>query len=283
MRKFVFSGSYASAVHLLLDTYPAAAAYSLRKLRTAYTGAAIRVRRSSDNTETDIGFVGNDLDTASLLSFVGAGNGFVTTWYDQQGSFNVTQSTLANQPRIVNAGTLESKGGLPAVKFDGSNDFLSNHAAAFLDVVSTSYFSVSSNNVTGVISCIHIQYSVNNNSIRTFCDTRTTGGGYRNLIVANNLSTNYFADLSALNGSTNQRLLSSFIDASKNMSAFDNGNTGGTATYTGTTGNNGLRLGSQIAASFLNGYIQEFIAFNTDESANRTAIESNINTYYAIY
>ena len=60
------------APSLLLDTYPnAAVAYSLRKLRTAYTGNAIRVRRSSDNAEQDIAFVGNDLDTTSMLDFVG--------------------------------------------------------------------------------------------------------------------------------------------------------------------------------------------------------------------
>jgi len=57
---------------LLLDTYPnAAVAYSLRKLRTAYSGSAIRVRRSSDNAEQDIAFSGNDLDTTSMLDFVG--------------------------------------------------------------------------------------------------------------------------------------------------------------------------------------------------------------------
>jgi len=62
----------ASAIPLLLDTYTGAAvAYSLRKLRTAYTGAAIRVRRSSDNAEQDINFVSGDLDTQSLLDFVG--------------------------------------------------------------------------------------------------------------------------------------------------------------------------------------------------------------------
>ena len=32
-----------------------AAAYSLRRLYASYTGAAIRVRRSSDNAERDIG------------------------------------------------------------------------------------------------------------------------------------------------------------------------------------------------------------------------------------
>lgn len=61
-----------SAFTGLLDSYPnAAAAYSLRKLRTAYSGSAIRVRRSSDNAEQDISFVGNDLDTTSMLDFVG--------------------------------------------------------------------------------------------------------------------------------------------------------------------------------------------------------------------
>ena len=74
---------------LLLDTYPSAAvAYSLRKLRTDYSGNAIRVRRSSDNAEQDFGFSGNDLDTASLLTFCGACNGFITTWYDQSGNAN---------------------------------------------------------------------------------------------------------------------------------------------------------------------------------------------------
>lgn len=57
---------------LLLDSYPnAAVAYSLRKLRSAYTGSAIRVRRSVDNVEQDFGFVNNVLDTNSLLDFVG--------------------------------------------------------------------------------------------------------------------------------------------------------------------------------------------------------------------
>lgn len=55
----------------MLDQYgDAAAAYSLRKLRNGYTGDAIRVRRSSDNTERDMGFYDNDLDTAALLNWV---------------------------------------------------------------------------------------------------------------------------------------------------------------------------------------------------------------------
>ena len=59
----------------LLDQYgDAAAAYSLRKLRSGYTGSAIRVRRSSDNTERDMGFYDNELDTVALLDFCGEDN-----------------------------------------------------------------------------------------------------------------------------------------------------------------------------------------------------------------
>lgn len=86
----------------------ALAAYGpFRKLRAAYSGSAIKVRRSSDNTEQDIGFSGNVLDTATLLTFCGAGNGFVTTVYDQSGNTNhQVQTTTANQPQIVSSGAL---------------------------------------------------------------------------------------------------------------------------------------------------------------------------------
>lgn len=55
----------------LLDQYgDATAAYSLRKLRNDYTGSAIRVRRSSDDAERDMGFYDNELDTVALLDWV---------------------------------------------------------------------------------------------------------------------------------------------------------------------------------------------------------------------
>jgi len=68
------------------------ASFSIRKVVSGYSGSAIRVRRSNDNTEQDIGWVGTELDTASLKTFVGANSGFVTTWYNQNGGNNATQS-----------------------------------------------------------------------------------------------------------------------------------------------------------------------------------------------
>jgi hypothetical protein len=117
---------FSTSATLPLDILPMPeAAYSIRKLKTAYTGSVLRVRRSNDNAEQDIGFVGNELDTTSLLSFVGANNGFVTTWYDQSGNArHATQSTAANQPTIVSGGVLNTNNGKPSIALDGINDFL---------------------------------------------------------------------------------------------------------------------------------------------------------------
>jgi hypothetical protein len=111
---------------LLLDgglSTSAARAYSLRKLRTAYAGAAIRVRRDNDNAEADIGFSGNDLDTAALATHVGANSGFIAKWYDQSGNGDdVVQATTGDQPRIRLTGTTDTRNSLPCIRFGLSAD-----------------------------------------------------------------------------------------------------------------------------------------------------------------
>ena len=82
---------------LLLNTYSgAAAAYSLRKLDNKYTSDAIRVRRSSDNAEQNIGFVSNELDTASLETFVNSGNVFLNPDITSASSWTIGNSTTYN-------------------------------------------------------------------------------------------------------------------------------------------------------------------------------------------
>ena len=108
-----------------LLSVPSAAAYSTRRLRTTYTDNAIRVRRSSDNAELDIGFDSNgNLNTSALLTHCGANNGFVTTWYDQSGNNrNATQATAGSQPQIVNNGVIVTHQSKPTLYFDGDNDY----------------------------------------------------------------------------------------------------------------------------------------------------------------
>ncbi len=112
--------TYVSPIQYTLDKFgSSAAAYSLRKLKVSYSGYAIRVRRSSDNTEQNIGFnTSNDLDTTALTAFVGSGSGFITTWYDQSGnSKNAIQTTPNRQPWIVESGVLLTSNGRPGIKF----------------------------------------------------------------------------------------------------------------------------------------------------------------------
>jgi len=87
--------------------------FSTAKLSSDDT-LAVRVRRSSDNTEKDIGFTGKDLDVQTLLDFVGGGNGYVTVTY-AQGQTSSFQNNLSAQPLIVEngvyLGTLKFSGG----------------------------------------------------------------------------------------------------------------------------------------------------------------------------
>jgi hypothetical protein len=103
----------------------ASVAYGLRRLSRFWTGAAIRVMRTSDNSELDIGFIGEDLDVVTLLAFVGLANGEVVIWYDQSGNGRHAVSTTAGlRPRIVVNGVLQTQNGKPEIRFDGVDDYL---------------------------------------------------------------------------------------------------------------------------------------------------------------
>lgn len=93
------------------------AVLSRRKMISSAT-SSMRVRRSSDDAESDIGFDGDNLDASALAAFVGANSGFVRTLYDQTGNGEAANETTASkQPRIVNAGSID-----PMVVWDGSSD-----------------------------------------------------------------------------------------------------------------------------------------------------------------
>jgi hypothetical protein len=280
-----------AAANLLLDDYSgAAAAYSLRKLRTAYTGNAIRVRRSNDNTEQDIGFTASgDLDTASLKTFVGANSGFVTTWYDQStNARNATQSTAANQPRIINSGVVERRNTKVTVIFDGTNDHLSGDNVATDITGEDKPFSilsvVSKADRTGNESTYGLGNSADNNPLIlpiSYFDT-----SYRFFIR----QTGTIAPLiDARVGSiviNTQYLLSNFSNGlSYNLyrnNTFLSGQSYNTTTITLNTATIGA-VRRTTTIDFINGDIQEIIIYASDQSTNRTGLSTNINSYYAIY
>jgi hypothetical protein len=254
---------------LLLDLYPATAAYSVRKLRTAYTGACMRVRRSSDNTEQDIGFVDNDLDTASLLSFVGANDGFVTTWYDQQGSNNATQTSLSAQPQIVSSGDVITKGSKSSLDFNGTSHWMQSNSFTTLPQPNTKI-------VVNDFDAINFRYVLDgSSSLRHILGVNGTGN-FR--LFAGNI-TDY-----GLISIINTHYLQFAVYNGVNSRLYYNGITLSTVPI-GTNGLNQITIGrSALAASqWFDGNLQEVIIFGSDETANRTAMQTNINDYYGIY
>lgn len=271
---------------LLLDTYPnAAAAYSVRKLRTAYAGSALRVRRSSDNAESDIGFdINGNLDESALTTFVGAGNGFVTTWYDQSGNGrNVTQSTAGNQPQIVASGVVIKENSRPSMRFDGSNDNLFNTTTGFA-VNNITQYVVSTRDTAGVLQSV--------------CSTGILAGsaiGFGFNYSDTNLLSQQTRDLSTAIGSGdysnvqgNISLISSINTSSAINTYYNGGNLISTPATLSGNSNTYITLGARyntlnVSALFLNGKISEYVFWQNNLSANINAINNNINSYYTIY
>ncbi|MDX9703988.1 MAG: LamG-like jellyroll fold domain-containing protein [Candidatus Auribacterota bacterium] len=134
----VFIGSNVN-YYLLNEFIGAKEAYSQLKVgKTATT--SIRVRRSSDNAEQDIGFVSGSIDTASLLAFVGIGDGYITKWYGQSEVVDARQTTALNQPKIVDAGVLVVANEKPALNFDGVADFLNLNSGDILTTKNATFF-----------------------------------------------------------------------------------------------------------------------------------------------
>lgn len=257
---------------ILLDTYSGAAgAYSLRKLRTAYVGSAIRVRRSSDSAEQDIGFVNGVLDTASMLTFCGAGDGFVTTWYDQSGNGrNFSQSTANLQPQIVSSGVLVQQGSKPAVDFLGTKR-LSTLAVAFASAPSAfGVFAVAS---PGSGTSHRGIFSSNGATTGTLLLSQLGAGGtsWGTYGVSDQTSSAAFSARSILEMQSADGDSGTF---------YLNGASAGS--FAATIGQTAAHLGGAGTQEH-DGTIQEVIFYESNQAANRAAIASNINSYYSIY
>ena len=227
-------------------------AYSLRLLNDDYTGDAITVRRASDNATLNIGFVDGDLDVASLETFCSGTDGFVTTWYDQNGGGEDAYITTASaQPQIVSSGSVLTSFGKAAIYFDGVNDYLDTNIT---DSTYKQLFAVKDTQGGTVVSfsgAVQLQ----SNSYNTTND---------NVIFSDTLGL-YTIDNENVKG---------YLDGVDE--------TGSATVFTQIF--NRLKLGSINGSSgFSEGYISEVIIYTTDQSSNRTAIEENINDYYSIY
>jgi hypothetical protein len=263
----------------LLDTYSGASvAYSLRQLSSTYTGSAIRVRRSSDNAEQDINFVGGDLDTSSLLTFCGAGNGFVTTWYDQSGNTNnATQSTVARQAQIVSSGAVITDPNTSKISTTWTDDcyVLTNGINPNTRYLSMGVLNrTSSGNIVTSIGVAATFAGVNGQ--QPFVWFPAAGNSVRS-----DMST---AVIHATDSRTGAFVATSLKDSSNVKRIFLNGSQlATTGTEAPQAGANMDRFGQSSATLFMGGRYAEYIYWNSEQSTNRTGIETNAKTYWNVY
>jgi len=261
---------------LLLDTYSgAAAAYSLRKLRTAYTGSAIRVRRSIDNTETDIGFVNNQLDTATLTTFCGIGNGFVTIWYDQSGNAKHASNTNTSlQPYVYYLGAVTTRNSKPTLVNSGYNYLTASTATGKGNGILYNWaFSVWSNDFLNPANCL--AYEVGSNG--GFFSGGTFGS------IAFGISDGTGMDVYSTYEPVKTQLSLGTAKSSTTPQLWVDG----ALVRTGTTGFQSSFMtiygGTLNSGQGVAGGIPELVFYNTDQTSNRTGIEANINSFYSIY
>jgi hypothetical protein len=275
-----------TVINTLLDLYPSsAAAYSTRLLRGAsYSGSAIRVRRSSDNTELNIGFTtSGNLDTAALTTFASGGDAFVTTWYDQSGnSRNMLQATAGNQPQIVSAGSVITQNSKPTLQFVGSSPSILEGVWSQAITAASNFGVFSLNSASSGFGRVLTQ-SGNNNDY--------DAGGY--IPMLRNGSTEELCSFTSAGALANtaityatQLLFSSIHSASQIANKVNNNSevvAGGSLSLTVERTTIGHPTSTTIGVGHLDGTVQEMVIYYTDQTANRTGISNNINTYYAIY
>lgn len=285
-RRFVYYGAGKAGGQLLLDLYPATAGYFLFKLKSDAT-KAIRVRRSSDNTELNIGFDGVDLDTASLLSFVGSGNGFITIWYDQMGNsaYNYTQTTASLQQQIVFNGALDlSLLGKPSAGRDTGlvYQYYTINGYPFPQNSENTIFSLTAPNQNDTRSWI---FDVSNQgnfgaggTIRIDNSTATRLGTF-NGTTANFLTT------TAQSANTPELRVNLIKNTGREI--YRNNSLIASDTKTG-----GVDFSRTISSTELFGYRYSslggaigfgLLLYTNDQSTNRIAIQNIINNYYGIY
>ena len=251
----------------LLDTYSgAAAAYSLRQLSSTYTGDAIVVTTNGSDSAS-IGFVNNELDMASLEAFAGGGDAYVSVWYDQSGNGNnATQTSFSAMPKIVSGGSTILENGKAAVQFDGSDDHIQTSSISYTQP--------------------HTLFDVRRyytNKTQIGISLKDTDSSFADCNLSNEFRSYYGSYIpNAPAQNTNQGLWYSLGNGANSAIGLD-----GAAASVGQGGSeivNRLTMGRRGSGG-LNAAIilQEVVFYNSNESTNRTGIETNINSHYNIY
>jgi hypothetical protein len=238
------------------------ASYSFEFTYDSDDAGSLTFSEGDDNADFDI-------SNFKVTSFKGAG--FVETWYDQSGnSEDAVQETSGNQPKIVSAGALVADG----IDFDGSNDRLNIPNDLIASINSASSFLVAKSDTTSG-SRIALALSHSTSNFRFYVGALLSSKfnfGYQDTALKIELGA---AD-------TNKHLFTSIAGSSSAAALLDGTLKGIVSSVDGKSTLSSGGLGSINSGNLWSGTIEEVIVYNTDQSANRVALEANIITNYGI-
>jgi hypothetical protein len=273
----------------LIDSFPSITmAFDFRKLRSAYSGNAIRVLRTSDNTEQDFPFVANQVVGADVLSFAGA-FGSISKGYNQvSGADDVINATIIRQPIIVNSSALITDGGKLALQ-GGSTLGLRSTGTVALSGYTDFFMTFGVNVIDVTTSQTLLESSANfNNNDRAFAVT--ISGGLLSVAQRRTSSTTSTFMLKRYPISTGRQLITvRFRTVQACADATQVWINGVEVTGTVVLNNPTVTLSNHViylfarnanSAGFLGKY-QNFTMFT--DLAQRVGIETNINNYYGYY
>jgi hypothetical protein len=231
----------------------------------------------SDNRTAIEANIGETYGITGIPAYDNTVDGFVETWYDQSGNGNdATQSVAASQPKIVDAGVLVSDG----ISFNGTSQQLAVAGNTVITASAAGTYSAFSVQTINTDEAGYLYGNGNNtttgtalyaNSDSTYVLTNGSDASRDN--IARTLGENLLSAVYA-SGRANLLVNATGTDAESGTYAFNAG------TEDFTIGN---RPNGTAAATRLNGSIREIIVYNSNQSANRAAIEANVNSAYSIY
>lgn len=266
-----------------------------RRLRTSYTGNIIRVRRSTDNTESNFGYLPNgDVNISAIVSFCGTGNGFLTTIYDQSGlARNLIQPTTTLQPQVVVNGVPNTQNGKLIPIYNGATNSRSMYVNS-----STGMFKFMHDGTSSTMYSVH---RVNDNSgSKTLLNTRNAPSDTGFTIFYDSTERQAFivfnagaiaVNPSAISGITSPQILTQFVDAdniitANRESAWRNGtlisgnNTANTAVNTGNS-TRIMQIGTNGSAGVpFDGWISEMAMWSIDMTTSRSIFEQSARTFW---
>ena len=303
---FILSNGIFRSVEPVISSVPpplqtftgSTASFSVRKLSDS-ASFCMQVRRDSDGATQDIGFQSDGLiDTGSLLSFVGAGTGYVKIWYNQsdvQANFNsytgsavIPLGTTIQQPYIVSSGSLMTMNGKPAVFYNAlaglSAETTLTDASGLWSTFAVGQVADTTTRlmVRKISSSVNIAQSIRRNTtnIESIGFNSAAGNG---------------TDVGPSNPGPSQ-FIAYAQRTSANVEVYVNGATNGATAVAGTPAISNTRgVGTQIHIGFFggtgpptfpwSGSIQEIIHYPQNPATfnYRAGLTAQINSYYGTF